>query len=75
MTHSTSAALLLLRSHTPNDPPPLTPESQRNVSMAAVRGAVRPSNAALLFFLSLFILSFIEVIVIITLTEIISQSG
>ena len=34
-------AKLLLRSHSPNDAPL---EPQRNVSIAAVRGAVRPSN-------------------------------
>ena len=34
--------LLLLCSHSPNDAPP---EPQRNVSIAAVRGAVRPSNS------------------------------
>ena len=34
-------ANLLLCSHSPNDVPP---EPQRNVSIAAVRGAVRPSN-------------------------------
>ena len=33
--------LLLLCSHSPNDVPP---EPQRNVSIAAVRGAMRPSN-------------------------------
>ena len=33
--------LLLLCSHSPND---VSPEPQRNVSIAAVRGAVRPSN-------------------------------
>ena len=33
--------LLLLCSHSPNDVPH---EPQRNVSIAAVRGAVRPSN-------------------------------
>ena len=33
--------LLLLCSPSPNDVPP---EPQRNVSIAAVRGAVRPSN-------------------------------
>ena len=33
--------LMLLCSHSPNDVPP---EPQRNVSIAAVRGAVRPSN-------------------------------
>ena len=35
-----SSKLLLLCSHSPNDVPP---EPQRNVSIAAVRGAVRPS--------------------------------
>ena len=35
--------MLLLCSHSPNDVPP---EPQRNVSIAAVRGAVRPSNAS-----------------------------
>ena len=39
---------MLLCSHYPNDvPPPLpppSPEPQRNVSIAAVRGAVRPSK-------------------------------
>ena len=34
--------LLLLCSHSPNDVPPTEP--QRNVSIAAVRGAVRPSK-------------------------------
>ena len=32
--------VLLLCSHSPND---ISPEPQRNVSIAAVRGAVRPS--------------------------------
>ena len=36
--------LLLLCSHSPND---VSPEPQRNVSIAAVRGAVRPSNKIL----------------------------
>ena len=35
------AVLLLLSAHSPNDVPP---EPQRNVSMAAARGAVRPSK-------------------------------
>ena len=35
--------VLLLCSHSPNDVPP---EPQRNVSIAAVRGAVRPSSGA-----------------------------
>ena len=34
---------LLLCSHSPDDVPP---EPQRNVSIAAVRGAVRPSNCS-----------------------------
>ena len=34
--------MLLLRSHSPNDVPR---EPQRKVSIAAVRGAVRPSNS------------------------------
>ena len=38
----------LLYSHSPNDVPP---EPQRNVSIAAVRGAVRPSNRASVGFL------------------------
>ena len=37
----TLSVLLLLCSHSPNDVPP---EPQRNVSIAAVRGAVRPSS-------------------------------
>ena len=36
----TCTALLLLCSHSPNDVPP---EPQRNVSIAAERGVVRPS--------------------------------
>ena len=35
---------LLLRSHSPNDVPP---EPQRNVPIAAVGGAVRPSNISI----------------------------
>ena len=35
---------LLLRSHSPNDVPP---EPQWNVPIAAVRGAVRPSNISI----------------------------
>ena len=42
--------LLLLCSHSPNDVPP---EPQRNVSIAAVRGAVRPSKYAVHLFWSL----------------------
>ena len=38
--------LLLLCSHSPNDVPP---EPQRNVSIAAVRGAVRPSITVILY--------------------------
>ena len=33
---------ILLCSHSPND---VTPEPQRNVSITAVRGAVRPSSS------------------------------
>ena len=48
------AVLLLLYSHSPNDVPL---ESQRNVSIAAVRGAVRPPNGVRgVIMLSLFIL-------------------
>ena len=43
--------LLLLCSHSPNDVPR---EPQRNVSIAAVRGAVRPSKNILSFLLPLF---------------------
>ena len=43
--------LLLLCSYSPNDVPP---EPQRNVSIAAVRGAVRPSYRTLSFCLFLF---------------------
>ena len=39
-----TALLLLLCSHSPNDVPP---EPQRNVSIAAVRGAMRPSKPVL----------------------------
>ena len=42
---SPSPNLLLLCSHSPNDVPP---EPQRNVFIAAVRGAVRPSNTKLI---------------------------
>ena len=42
--------LLLLCSHSPNDVPP---EPQRNVSIAAVRGAVRPSKVKHLHTVSL----------------------
>ena len=38
----TTSPELLLCSHSPNDVPP---EPQRNVSIAAVRGAVRPSKS------------------------------
>ena len=45
---------LLLCSHSPNDVPP---EPQRNVSIAAVWGAVRPSNEIHnLFYIGLLIL-------------------
>ena len=44
--------LLLLCSHSPNDVPP--PEPQRNVSVAAVRGVVRPSKTKILLFSTLF---------------------
>ena len=40
-------SLLLLFSHSPNDVPPVP---QRNVSIAAVRGAVRPSISRLVIF-------------------------
>ena len=43
--------LLLLCSHSPND---ISPEPQRNVSIAAVRGAVRPSNFYVVWGLLLF---------------------
>ena len=39
--------LLLLCSHSPSDIPP---EHQRNVSIAAVRGAVRPSKGKFFFY-------------------------
>ena len=40
-------SVLLLCSHSPNDGPPPHPEPQRNVSIAVVRGAVRPSKMVL----------------------------
>ena len=42
-----NSQLLLLCSHSPND---VSPAPQRNVSIAAVRGAVRPSKIILNYF-------------------------
>ena len=49
----TGGRLLLLCSHSPNDVPP---EPQRNVSIAAVLGAVRPFKGGLFHCYILFIL-------------------
>ena len=50
--------LLLLCSHSPNDVPPTEP--QRNVSIAAVRGALRPSKNDSVVVNPLFIVPFLS---------------